>query len=137
MTDDLYAAYRATDYVVETPGGEVVIRPGEHSAQVDLLLARYGAKTAVFITAWNPFSRSIANRENDLANKKLEGRLRKSGLIFLRGEGRARIGDWPAERSFLVFGADRARAGRLGTECRQNAVVFVERGRPAELFRLN
>lgn len=136
MTDDLYAAYLATNYVAETPGGEVVIRPGEHNAQVDLLLARYGAKTAVFITAWNPFSRSLTDQENELANKKLEGRLRKSGLIYLRGEGRGRIGDWPAERSFLVFGTDRARARKLGRGCRQNAVVFVERGRAAELLRL-
>jgi hypothetical protein len=59
MDQILVDAYRATDYVVSDRCNEVVVRIGERSHQVDALLARFGARSGVFITAWNPFSRSL------------------------------------------------------------------------------
>ena len=58
------------------------------------------------------------------------------GFAFLAGEGRGRIGDWPPEPSILAFGMSRARAASIGRRFRQNAIVYVPLGRPAELVKL-
>jgi hypothetical protein len=58
-------AYQTTDYVVFDRQREVSIRVGRRSREVDRLLARFGARSAVFITAWNPFSRILTDGQNE------------------------------------------------------------------------
>jgi carboxypeptidase C (cathepsin A) len=55
---------------------------------------------------------------------------------FIEGHGRGHDGAWAPEASLLVFGLRRAVAASLGRRLRQNAVVFVRRGAPAELVAL-
>jgi hypothetical protein len=51
MDQILVDAYRSTDYVVSDRRNELVIRIDKRSHQVDLLMARFRARSAVFITA--------------------------------------------------------------------------------------
>jgi hypothetical protein len=50
----LEGAYLATDYVTKIGGRNVVIRPGHRSVEVEKAMGRYKARTAAFITAYNP-----------------------------------------------------------------------------------
>ena len=136
MQSNLVSAYKATEYVVHGNGWVVVIRIGYHSLLVDRLLARMHAKNAAFITAWNPFSKALNFRANKYWDRELKRFLSVRGFAFVEGEGRGRTGEWPPEPSVLAFGISRAEASVIGRRYRQNAVVYVPRGRPAELVML-
>lgn len=136
MQSTLIAAYRATDYVVHGSGGIVVIQIGHHSLAVDRLLTRMHARNAAFITAWNPFSNKLSFEANKHWGCELKRYLSVHGFAFLEGEGSGRIGEWPSEPSILAFGISRTEASVVGRRFRQNAVVYVPLGRPAELVLL-
>ena len=136
MRSDLISAYRATDYVAHGNGSDVVIRIGHHSLLVDRLFARMHARNGAFITAWNPFSKELSFGANEHRDHELKRYLNVRGFAFVEGEGRGRTGDWPPEPSILVFGISRREASAIGRRYRQNAVVYVSYGRPAELIML-
>jgi hypothetical protein len=114
----------------------VVIRIGVKSAMVDRLLSRFKVRSAVFITAWNPFSTQRKKLANQRAQRQLNFELRRRKIFFLDGEGRGDDEDWPPERSVLAFGVSRNAAASLGRRFRQNAVVFVRYGKVPELLML-
>jgi hypothetical protein len=65
----------------------------------------------------------------------LDGMLAAAGYPRYPGEGRAADGSW-REPSVLAVGMYRANAEALGKLFGQNAVVFIEKGKPAELLLL-
>jgi hypothetical protein len=130
------AVYTKTDYIVWYDRRELVIRVGERCASIEHLLSRFKTRSAAFVTAWNPFGKNFSRADNNNAQRRLFAALRRKALACAHGEGRGRVGDWPPERSVLVFGLKRSEAARLGRSFRQNAVVFVMIGRPAELVPL-
>jgi hypothetical protein len=136
MQSGLVSAYKATDYVAHGNSWVVVIRIGRHSLVVDRLLARMHARNAAFITAWNPFSRELSVEANEYWDRELKRYLSARGFAFVEGEGRGRTGEWPPEPSILAFGISCTEASAIGRRYRQNAVVYVSRGRPAELVML-
>ena len=129
-------AYLDTDYLVRCDGGELPIRVGEKSRQVDQLLFRSKARTAVFITAWNPFSLQRGKQTNEQAHRRLAAALRLQRTPYLEGKGCGADGNWTLERSVLAFRVALRSAARLGRRFRQNAVIFVSYGKPAELLML-
>src|SRR5664280_77533 len=77
-----------------------------------------------------------AQHSNAYWDRELKGYLSARGFAFLAGEGRGEIGEWPPESSILAFGMSRAQAASIGRRFRQNAIVYVSLGRPAELVML-
>jgi hypothetical protein len=136
MQSDLVSAYRATDYVAHSDGWFVVIQIGRYSLAVDRLLARMHARNGAFITAWNPFSKDLSFEANEHWDRELKRNLSARGVAFVEGEGRGRTGEWPPEPSILAFGISRTEASAIGRRYRQNAIVYVPSGRPAELVML-
>ena len=136
MRSDLVSAYLATDYVAFSEGRAVPIQAGKHSLAVDRLLVRMSARSGAFITAWNPFSKSRSVGANAYWDRELRSCLSTQGFAFLAGEGRGQIEEWPAEASLFAFGISRARAAAIGRRFRQNAIVYVPLGRPAQLMML-
>jgi hypothetical protein len=132
----LVLAYRATDYLAFSDCRAFLIRIGHHSLVVDALLARKQTRSGTFITSWNPFGKSQSAEANACWDRELKRYLSARGFAFLPGEGRGEIGEWPPESSILVFGLSRARAASVGRRFRQNAIVYVPSGRPAELVML-
>ena len=135
LPPELLEAYRNTRYVVfgEPP---LVLVIGEHNADLDELLQAEGVTTAAFITAANPKGRRRSDRANDIANVALVNSLTAAGLRCFEGEGRAADGSW-SEESALVVGISRADAEIAGRAFDQNAIVFVEIGKPPELVALD
>jgi hypothetical protein len=136
MQSVLVSAYRATDYVAQGHGCTAVVRVGQQSLVVDALLARMHVRSGAFITAWNPFSKSLSVGTNEYRDRELKRYLNVHGFAFVEGEGRGTTEEWPPESSVLAFGISRTRACAIGRRYQQNAVVFVQRGRPAELVML-
>jgi Protein of unknown function (DUF3293) len=136
MPSDLALAYRATRYVVFNDNRNLSVRVGCHSLLIDALLVSKKAESGSFITAWNPFSRSQNADINAYRNRELKHYVSTRGFRFVAGEGRGEIGDWPPEPSIFAFGMTRAQAASIGRRFRQNAIVYVPSGRPAELVML-
>ena len=117
-------------------GRVVVIQIGRHSLIVDRLLAKIQVGGGAFITAWNPFSRKLGVNANEHWDRELKGYLNARGIAFVEGEGCGRTGEWPPEPSILAFGISRTEASAIGRKYRQNAIVYLSRGRPPELVML-
>jgi hypothetical protein len=116
-------AYRKTTY--EAAGIEV--RIGRRSPAMDRLLASYAVRQAVFITAYNPFSRTMPPGWNQRMQARLAQALRRRPVLSANGSWRR----W-AEAHLIVFGDVRP-VCRLTGPFRQTAIVIVRRGQPARL----
>jgi Protein of unknown function (DUF3293) len=136
MQSGLVLAYRATDYVAHSDGRAFLIRIGHHSLIIDGLLTSKKARSGAFITAWNPFGKSLSAGANAYWDRELKGYLSAHRLAYFAGEGRGNTGEWPPESSIFAFGMSRTQAASIGRRFRQNAIVYVPLGRPAELVML-
>jgi hypothetical protein len=135
VTPELIAAYEKAEYVVfGIP--LLVLRIGEPNADLDELLKADSAATAAYITAANPLGEQRTETENEVAVAALHESQTAAGFICYAGEGRDPQGRWTPEPSLLVLGISRAQAERVGRAFGQNAIVFVEKGRPPELLVL-
>jgi hypothetical protein len=134
LAPELLAAYERTDYAVFGEP-ELVLHIGVRNPDLDELLEAEGASTAAFITAANPGGRRRGAWENEIANAALVESQTKAGFSCFEGEGRSPDGSW-TEKSVLVVGISREDAEIVGRAFGQNAIVFAERGRPAELLLL-
>jgi sugar phosphate isomerase/epimerase len=125
VNGETLAAYRATRYRVfaHIP---IDMRIGETSAAMTALLARHGAGSAVFVTAFNPFSQRLCDDDNAARQRRLKAHLARLGFATIEGAGIDPTGQWPSEESVLALGADRPAADDLMRKFEQNAVVFVE-----------
>ena len=112
-----------------------MVRVGEKNPQLDALMHAEGAGTAAFVTAANPRGEPRSDMENGVANAALQNFVAAAGYPHFWGEGRDPGGAW-SEPSFLVIGIYRANAEALGQLFEQNAIVFCEVGRAAELILL-
>ena len=136
LDPDLRAAYEAADYVVFGKP-ELVFHVGEKNAVLDAMMELNGAETAAFVTAENPRGRLTPKQRRGLAIWDIVGAL--GGVTYKKtydGEGRDPKGLWQAEVSALIVGIPRAQAEAMGRRLRQNAIVFVERGKAPELVVL-
>jgi hypothetical protein len=113
---------------------ELVLRIGEANRRLDRLLESEGATTAAYITASNPRGEEKGELENERANTAL---LRSIGPYHcFPGEGRDPAGKRAPEKSLLIAGISRAEAEHLGRQFKQNAIVFIEKGKAPELVEL-
>lgn len=128
MSDEpaaMFDAFRRTDFVVHAPGGDIVLRHGRTSSELEALL-RPGESWA-FMTAWNP-GRTVSRSENDEAQLRLRERLRAKRV--LEAVGRSADETW-AEPSVFVFDCSRDEALSIGRAFGQLAVVVGAHGAPA------
>ncbi len=130
----LWSAYERTVYRARTDRGDIEIRIGSPNKKfLRRVLEPSSAQTWAFITAANPDSRPLSERENAARDESLRAEVNRLGLTAFEGCGEPADGNWPAERSLLVLGISRGRAISLGQEFGQVCIVFGRRGEKAEL----
>jgi hypothetical protein len=125
----LLRAYRETVY--ETTSyemGDIVVRIGRRVPAMDKLLSAAGAKQAVFITAYNPFSRVMPPGWNMRMQARLAEALRRYRLLPARGHYRG----WSEEH--LLALADVRVMRRVARRFRQNAIVIIHSRKPVRLL---
>jgi hypothetical protein len=83
-------------------------------------------KSAAFITACNPYSRSTSSEENEARGRRLRLDIQRLGLTHFEGQGRDPSGQWPPEDSLLVLGLSRESALELGARYEQNALLWAD-----------
>jgi hypothetical protein len=129
-------SYLATDYVVLDAGREIVVRIGQTSPELDVLLVAYSADHGIFITAYNPRSEPQTDATNNAANDEMLALLTERGLISLPHIGRSPDGDW-IEHGFFVLDLAPSDALTLAAEFEQFAIVIAELGKSAALLLTN
>lgn len=132
MNQALLQAYRETEYRI-SHDSQIVLLADEPNRALDALLMDRDVSTAVFITAWNPFSQAVSQPENDIAQARLQSEVTALGLDVVPGEGVGRDGTWPPEPGLLVLGISRDQAKQLSRTYRQNAFVWLTLGKGPEL----
>ncbi|MDR3532546.1 MAG: DUF3293 domain-containing protein [Rhodopila sp.] len=124
MRPSLLRAYRMTCYEV----AGIQVRIGRRSSAMDACLLSYGVHEAVFITAYNPFSRPMPPGWNRRMQARLAQAVRRRPVLVASGHWRR----W-SEAHLVVFGDVRPARG-LARRFRQNAIVIVRRGQPARFL---
>jgi hypothetical protein len=126
MNPRLLRDYRATNYSVDA----VMVRIGRRSASMDALLARMEARTAVFVTAWNPLSRLMPEGWNRRMQHSLVKRLRR----YVSRPASGSLRRW--HEAHLLVAADPRPIVRLARLFRQRGVVVVSRHQAVRLVLL-
>jgi hypothetical protein len=122
---DIIQAYKKTHYKTESG---ITLHVDSRAPELDELLSNSGLSTAIFITAWNPYSKMKSAGEN----KELNEQLRYDLLSLtpedniIQGFGQDPTGEWPGEESFLIIGISREAGIQLSKKYRQNAFIFHE-----------
>jgi hypothetical protein len=123
MRPSLLNAYRMTRYEV----GDIDIRIGRRSSAMDNLMRSLGVRQAAFITAYNPFSRTMPPGWNQRMLTRLASTIRRRALRLGRGSWRR----W-SEVLLVVFG-DIPPMVRLARRFRQYGILTIRIGQPARL----
>ena len=125
----LIREYEATDYCFTTRLKTIVIRPGDFNEALHLFMEQERITQWAYLTAWNPFSIPMPARYNHAQQERLRQAIRS--YTFYSGEGRGRMGNWPAEESYFVAGISKAAACKLGRHFGQAAILLSdEKGQP-------
>jgi hypothetical protein len=126
MRPDLRLAYEKADYAVSG----VIFHIGQPSTALDRMVRT----TAAYITAANPRSKLKSPLENQVAHARLQQLVAR--YVCQVAESRDPVRQFPPEKGLLVFGIGRYDAMVAGRVLEQNAIVFIEKGRPPELLVL-
>ncbi len=79
------------------------------------------------LTAWNPMSRPLNERDNRRRHADLLGALDRAGISSSPAWGRSRAGDW-VEESLLLTGCSRETTLGLARDFNQRALIWAEAG---------
>ena len=121
LDESLRLKYLDTDYII-SDDPPLLMKIGEQSDDLRVLLGSMGVESAAFITAWNPRSEQLTDEENDDRQGVLLTDIEKIRLNYLVGYGQRE--DW-REYSYLVLGLDKDQATAMATRFEQNVYVWI------------
>lgn len=125
LAPDLIGAYEVTNFHVKAEPA-FTLNVGKVSEELKALLKQNNVSNAAFITAWNPYSKSLSDEENQARNYQLKNELNIRSLKFIDGFGQDPLGQWSGEDSFLVLGIDLEGSKKLGIQFEQNAIIWSD-----------
>ena len=131
---DLLAAYRSTDFIIQAPNGELIMRCEHDNDAIDELVRRSGKRNCAFITAHNPGSVKLRSFENARRHQELLHKVKAIGYPHFPGCGVGRCSNWDPEESVFIIGIARSEAQELGRSFGQIAIVAKELGCRVELI---
>ena len=130
--EDLISAYNKTKFHVFIP--TIVIEIGKRNEDLDTLIKRDDQAEWAYITAYNPYSNELTDKENLKRQSLLLSKI--SDYKFYEGEGVGEDSTWKPERSILIVGITKNEAISLGREFEQNAIVYGKINEVPELIIL-
>lgn len=126
-------AYKNTKYIVFEH--DLIIKIGKLNQCIDKLILQYNSNEWAFITAFNPYSNVLTEKENQLRHHKLK-ELTKNYVTF-EGHGVGEDPTWDPELSLLIIGISKDEALIIGKQFEQNAIVYGKINETPQLLILN
>ncbi len=120
----LIRSYREAKYVIEG-SKDIVLKIGQANQDLRSILLDKKATTASFITAFNPYSEILNDRENIEAQESLCADIKSLGCFMLNGYGQDEAEEWPREKSVLSLGITESEAEALADKYGQNGFVWI------------
>lgn len=120
----LIRAYREAQYVIEG-SQNIVLKIGRANQDLRKILKDNEVTTAAFITAFNPYSEILNDRENLEAQESLCVDIKSLGYFGLNGYGQDEAEEWPREKSVLALGITESQAEALADRYSQNGFVWI------------
>lgn len=117
---ELIISYVNTEYKVYNP--PIVIKIGIENQALNDLVQSFNKTTWAYITAFNPFSKSLPKEENLKRHQELK--IKIANYNFFEGEGIGKDITWEPELSFLVVGISHEEAISIGDFFEQNAIIL-------------
>jgi hypothetical protein len=136
MDEALKRAYEASIYSARVDEGDVRIKIGAVSAELERALERNGVKTWAYVTAWNPQGKTLPPDLNEQRQEQLRTALARGGFEYAEGESEPADPNEMPECSVLVFGISEKDAVGLAREFDQLAIVAGKAGQPAKLIEV-
>lgn len=135
IDEQLINAYLETHFVVlsEPPFTLIVDR---YSSSLVKLYHLYSVESAAFITACNPYSKTLSDEGNRARNASLLTDFKKLDITVIAGMGQDPAGQWPGEPSLFAFGIEKDAARELANKYEQNAIVWCGSNAVPELLLL-
>ena len=134
VTAQLIEAYNQTNYQVFDLN--LTLKVNSVNLVFDTYLKANGKTTWAFITAHNPHSKLLTVSQNKYRHQQLIHHIATYSLEYMEGEGQSIMGDWPAERSLLLFDIDKKLAQKIGRRFSQNAILYGKIGEKAKFLWL-
>ncbi len=122
MDQQLLNSYTSTIYRVSRPQLDIVI--GQYSPLLDQFLMDNNAYCWAFVSAGNPFSKLLDEKENEILHEKMKDLLEFRGYSYVEGLGIPNNSDWPPEKSLFILDINLLEAKQLAMQFEQNAIVF-------------
>jgi hypothetical protein len=132
------AAYRAAEYRVELPAGDLVLRVDVHGPQQDRRLREEAGVRShwAILTPCNPGSQQLPPGDNAALLEQLEEIVAASSLRTIRSRNHDPSGAWPDEPGGLICDPPPGFAAELGKRFRQNAILAGRLGEAPQLVWL-
>jgi len=124
LPEELLEAYRHTAYVVTGAPFPLVLMVGIRNETAARLLQSRGLKSALFITAHNPWGQRLLPEQNQSRHAELLREMAGRWDV-MGGFGVSPRGDWPAETGVLVLCDKPREHDGLLAKFQQNAAVQV------------
>jgi hypothetical protein len=124
LSKTMINAYNTAHYRVIGPP-EFTLLIWKKSAELAKLYKAHGVTSAMFITAYNPYSKKTDRNINIRTQKRLKGDLIREKLVHFEGVG-GDAGQWVALPSYLVLGVTEDFAREMADKYQQNAVVWAD-----------
>ena len=132
------AAYRRTEYRVELPAGDLLLRVDAYQPCDDLRLREEAGVQAAWaiVTACNPGSEDCGKEENARLQEELAEIVSGLSLRAVSSVNRDPQAAWPDEPGFLLCDPPPGFAEELGRRFRQNAILAGTVGQAPRLVWL-
>lgn len=131
INPELLESYLKTTYEIYSEEKTIKIRIGEFNPDIDKLLEKYRGKSWAFITAYNPYSKKLTEKENKIRHDKLLNELRD--YKTLPGAGKPDNNKWEPEISVLVIDISEQIIDYFAGKYQQKAVVKGKIGQNPKL----
>jgi len=135
LDKELIEAYKLTDFHVKSKP-LFTLNVNYQSQELLDMFKQHNVSSAAFITAWNPYSKSMSETENAERNLMLHDVIVNDGYVLINGFGQDPLEEWPGEDSYLVLGLDLEYSKVLGIKFSQNAIVWCDSSAVPELVLL-
>ncbi len=134
MEKALIQAYKETEYRVYVP--ELIITVDELHPDLDEFIIDNGAFQWAYISAHNPYSQPTTALKNVQQHQALVQEVKMHNWTYCEGVGMSKNGEWPPEISLLIVDITLEEAKKLGQQFRQNAILFGQVNKTAQLILL-